>query len=471
MVDIIDDEGRLFGAVNIIDALVVLLVLAVTVAGVALVFGQSDEPAPEPETETVYATLDLGTQSSTIATVINEGDTYNVTDSNLLTISDLYVTPNGDGRPRVLARVALTGQLSDQYEGISYDGAPPRLGRALEIVTGEYRVDGRIRALGDAETISQDSATVVVSDRLSRSAAQAIAVGDAIRVAGRTTGTVEDLAVYATDDPNAHQVYAQLNVSATQRQGELRFGGSVLTNGASITLPGDEYTLSGTVERVGGGLDRATRNVLITNVIDATDAKQITPGDISSVAGYRTAAVERVTVYDTNNPDRKRVFMGLSLTTVQHTDRPQFGEMTVQRGNNVAVQTDAYRLVGQIQRTGALEQRGRVTTRTMTFRLAGVREGRANSIQPGLTERSGEDTIVQVTNVNRRPSTILIRGDDGSLGVFDHPTNRDVTITAQVQVRQTTDGVRVKGQPVRQGEQVTLDLGVTTIRPTVTGIQ
>ena len=131
MVDIIDDEGRLLGAVNIIDALVVLLVLAVTVAGVALVFGQSDEPAPEPETDTVYATLDLGTQSSTIATVINEGDTYEVTDSNSLTISDLYVTPNGDGRPRVLARVALTGQLSDQYEGISYDGAPPRLWRTL----------------------------------------------------------------------------------------------------------------------------------------------------------------------------------------------------------------------------------------------------------------------------------------------------------------------------------------------------
>jgi len=470
-VDIIDDEGRLFGAVNVIDALVVLLVLAVTVAGVALVFGQSDEPAPEPETDTVYATLDLGTQSSTIATAINEGDSYEVTGSNSLTISDLYVTPSGDGRPRVLARVALTGQISDQYEGISYDGAPPRLGRSLEIAPGEYRVDGRIRAVGDTETISQDSATVVVSDRLSRSAAQAIAIGDEIRVAGRTTGTIEDLAVYATDDPNAHQVYAQVAVSATQRQNELRFGGSVLTNGASITLPGDEYTLSGTVERVGGGLNRATENVLITNVIDATDAQRIATGDISSVAGHQTAAVERVTVYDTNNPDRKRVFMGLSMTTVQHTDRPQFGEMTVQRGNNVTVQTDAYRLVGKIQRTGALEQRGRITTRTMTFRLEEIREELASSIQPGLTERSGEDTIVQVTNVNRRPSTILIRGDDGSLGVFDHPTNRDVTITARVQVRQTTDGVRLKGHPVRQGEQVTIDLGVTTIRPTVTGIQ
>jgi hypothetical protein len=76
----------------------VLPVLVLTVAGVALVFGQSDEPAPKPETDTVYATLDLGIQSSIIATVINEGDTYEVTDSNWLTISNLCVTPNGDGR-------------------------------------------------------------------------------------------------------------------------------------------------------------------------------------------------------------------------------------------------------------------------------------------------------------------------------------------------------------------------------------
>jgi len=58
---IIDDEGRLFGAVNIIDALVVLFVVAVIVAGVALVFG--GDPEPEPDIDSTYATLDLGTQS------------------------------------------------------------------------------------------------------------------------------------------------------------------------------------------------------------------------------------------------------------------------------------------------------------------------------------------------------------------------------------------------------------------------
>jgi hypothetical protein len=73
--ELIDDGGSLFGAVNVVDALVVLLVLAVVVAGAAFVF--MDDPAPEPDVGTTYATLDMGTQPAYIVDAINEGDTYN----------------------------------------------------------------------------------------------------------------------------------------------------------------------------------------------------------------------------------------------------------------------------------------------------------------------------------------------------------------------------------------------------------
>ena len=52
---IIDDEGRLFGTGNVVDALVVLLVVAVVVAGAALVFGGNSEP--EPDIGTTYSNL------------------------------------------------------------------------------------------------------------------------------------------------------------------------------------------------------------------------------------------------------------------------------------------------------------------------------------------------------------------------------------------------------------------------------
>lgn len=50
--------GRLFGLINIIDALVILFAVAV-VAGVALVF--SGKPHEQSELGTRYVTLDLGT--------------------------------------------------------------------------------------------------------------------------------------------------------------------------------------------------------------------------------------------------------------------------------------------------------------------------------------------------------------------------------------------------------------------------
>jgi len=70
--EILDEKGRLFGVVNVIDALAVLLVLAVVAAGAALVLGS--EPEPEPEFASTHATLDLGTQPDYIVAQLNEGD-------------------------------------------------------------------------------------------------------------------------------------------------------------------------------------------------------------------------------------------------------------------------------------------------------------------------------------------------------------------------------------------------------------
>lgn len=52
---ILDDDGRLFGVVNIIDALVILLVVAVVAAGAALVLSP-DEPPQNAGNETTNTT-------------------------------------------------------------------------------------------------------------------------------------------------------------------------------------------------------------------------------------------------------------------------------------------------------------------------------------------------------------------------------------------------------------------------------
>ncbi|WP_435118895.1 DUF4330 domain-containing protein [Halolamina sp. C58] len=462
--ELLDDDGNLFGVVNVVDALVVLLVLAVVAAGAAFVL----QPAPEePDVETTHVTLDLGTQPDYLVSAINEGDSHNAGGESKLTITDVHLTPQGD-QTRVIVRAELHGLASG--DSIDYANAPPRLGRALDISTATYQVGGRIRAIGQNDTLSTDRTTVVLSDTMSAANADEVTQGDEIQLAGRTVATVEDVAVYATDDSTQRRVIAEATLETYTQFGERRFGNTPVKPGQTVTLPASDYTLDGQIDRVGAGLERGSADVLIEDVVDVETADRITEGDVATVAGHDTATVESVTSYATQNPDRKRVAVGLSLETLTQGERERFGTTPVQRGNAITADFGSYELGGTIERVGALEPRGAVTTRTVTLQMYEVREDLADAIQPGMAERSDGETIARVTDVETEPSVIITTGENGEVHVVDHPYNRKVTITAELRVRETTSGLTFKGESLRQGTTVVIDLGTITVEATVVGV-
>ena len=362
--DVIDDDGNLFGAVNVVDALVVLLMLAVVVAGAAFVFGS--DPAPEPDTDTTYATLDLGTQPAYIVDAINEGDTYAPNDVSELTITDVHLTPRGSDIG-VTLRVGLDGETNE--DAISYADAPPRLGRSLAIETARYEVSGQIRAVGDSNTLPGDTQQAVLRDTLDAETATAVTPGDEIRLAGRTVATVEDVTTYATNDPEQTRVLVATNLTTHHENGQARFGGVPLRRGQPVTLPTAEYTIDGQIERVNGDL-----------------------------------------------------------------------------------------------------QLGSMSTRAVTLRMTEVREDTADAIRPGMAEGPTNDPVAEITRVETEPSLIITTGENGSVNVVDHPINRDVTITADLQVRETPTGVQFKGEPLRGGTTITLDLGTRIIEAEVVSV-
>jgi hypothetical protein len=136
----------------------------------------------------------------------------------------------------------------------------------------------------------------------------------------------------------------------------------------------------------------------------------------------------------------------------------------------VTLPTSDYTVTGQIEQVGGDIRLGATTTRTVTLRMDEVREDFAEAIEPGMVERAGDTTVARVTGVATEPSLIIATGDDGSVNVVDHPVDREVTITADLQLRETPAGLAFKSEQLRQGSTVTLDLGTVVVEATVVSV-
>jgi hypothetical protein len=131
---VIDDEGRLFGTVNIIDALVVLFVLAVVVAGVALLTGGGGSD----ETPSRTVVVDVGQQPDYVVDAIAEGP---VETSAVVAVENKTVVSGSNGRLRLTVTLAVT----ENADGLP-TFAEERLyvGRQLQLDLGTTIVSGTV---------------------------------------------------------------------------------------------------------------------------------------------------------------------------------------------------------------------------------------------------------------------------------------------------------------------------------------
>jgi hypothetical protein len=385
---IIDDEGRVFGAVNVVDALVVLLAIAVALAGIALVTGSTGG------TETRYVTLDLGTQPEFVVDRLAVGDTASLENQfGNLTITDTYLTTSASGT-RALVRVAVTGR---ETEGtFTFGGEPLRLGRDILFETDTYSVNGTVRDVGNGTSLPTQETTVVLRGTVPDDVARNAEAGDEIRVSGETVASIEDVAAYDTGSPDRRSLYIVANLQTFTSGDTALFGNTPVEVGRRISLPVTGYGFNGTIGRVGGGLDRRTEEVIVSSVVDADTASEMSAGDTYSVAGQQVATIQNVTAYDTENPDRKRVFVGLSVQTLGYGQQLRFGNLTIRDGATVPFRTDSYDFEGTVVQDGTSD----LQLRTESVLVTDVVDvGVADRIEEGDTYRVGGDPVATVESL------------------------------------------------------------------------
>ena len=266
----IDDEGNLFGVLNVIDALVVLLVLAVAVAGLALVFAGGQSPTDSPDGDTRYATLDLGVYPNAVTDRIATGDVME-RNSDTLTVTDSYVTPENTTASSAFLRVELDGTLdADAPPGtppFSFGDDPIRTGDVIEMTTSEYQVNGSVQQLAaDGPSLSTGSTTVELSvENVDPAVAESITVGQKTTHHGEPITTVENVSsepaeivvdtadgsVYRREHPTDRDVTLVVELRTVETVSGTQFHRQPLRIGESIRLDLETTVINGTIHDVG----------------------------------------------------------------------------------------------------------------------------------------------------------------------------------------------------------------------------
>ncbi|CCQ32997.1 hypothetical protein HLRTI_001123 [Halorhabdus tiamatea SARL4B] len=405
--------------------------------------------------------------SAETARQIETGDTYEVAGHSIATVEDVIAYETNDpDRKRV--HVGLSVETLGYGERTQFGTQPIEDGVTLPFRTDQYDFSGEVTRVGTAD-LQVTTEAVLVTDVVDAEDARAMQEGDTYDVAGHSIATVEDVIAYDTGNPDRKRVYVGLSVETLGYGEEPRFDTRTVQPGTTLPFRMERYDFSGEVTRVGtADLQVTSQDVLVTDVVETSTAAAVSEGDAYRVSDRTVATVENVAVYGTSNPDRKRVYVGLSVEALGYGERPQFGANNpLEEGVTLPFRTLTYELNGQIVRLDALEQRGQATTRTVTLEMENVVPSRADSVEAGQTETNAGQTIAQVNDVTVQPAVITLTSEDGNIYEREHPVNKDVTLTAALQVREDDRTTRFKGRAVQEGDSITLDLGVTTIRATI----
>ncbi|WP_379719359.1 DUF4330 family protein [Haloplanus litoreus] len=465
--DLIDDEGNLFGLLNIVDAFFVVVLLVAVAGGFVFVSGSLSSSSSSEQLPSKYATIDLGPQPDYLVSEFEVNDTYSPETHSRLTVTDIHLSPQGE-QTRVLLRTKIQGPAAGGT--ISYDGAPLRLGRTLTIQTDTYSVSGAVQGVGDTESFDDGDTRVLLRGRISATNATALTGDDEIRIGNRRVAAVEDVIMYDADDADSRITYVAATLNTYDIAGSPHFGGTRIRQGSGIDLPSTAGPLSMTVVARDAPTEVTTTEVVVQTSATSEVAESIETGDRYRVGGREVASVATVSVYGTEDPDRKRVFVGLSLEAVVQEQRLRFGGSPIREGTNISFETDEYALTGDVRRVGATEQRGHPATRAVTLQLENAGPQLANAVHEGMTETAAGRTIARIQSIERTSEKVILTSQDGNIYLRDHPTEQELALHTRLTVRETGAGVTFKGRAIEHGSTVVLDLGSVTLRVTVVDI-
>jgi hypothetical protein len=232
--EILDEKGRIFGRVNIIDALVVLFALAVIAAGGALVFGDTNNQ-PTPEEQTVYVTVTSGEQT---ATHLSTGETaVNGTPAN---ITDVHRTAG----PWTYLRLELNGTETD--DGFRFDEDPVRLGDKLTLTDDALQTETWVVERDTDAGFETQTTAVTLAATTRTQIADAVTTGDSQQVGDTPVATVTGVDRTRLNETHS-RISVRLDLETRAVEGNPHYGGRPVRLGRRLAVETDAYEFEGEI--------------------------------------------------------------------------------------------------------------------------------------------------------------------------------------------------------------------------------
>jgi len=238
---LLDADGNLFGLVNVVDAVVVVLLVGIVAAGAVSVLGPAE--SQDGPTETRYATISYTAPLDSSAATLAPSDSVTALGSTSnMTVTDTYYSFAPNGSAHVVARVQYRGQLriSGQYR---YGG------ENASIRMDDYRVRAAVLAVDQrASTLATRPVSVTIS--ASEPSANTLEAGQQIRYRNTTVGTVESV---GGTESGSGRTAVTLRLEGRERETAPSFGGQSLLVGNTVTVVTDDAVVSGQITAVQEG--------------------------------------------------------------------------------------------------------------------------------------------------------------------------------------------------------------------------
>lgn len=248
---IVDEDGRLFGVVNVIDLLVAAVVLVTLASGA--VFVLTDEPEPTQER---YLTVVLDDRPGGAVPTLDTG-TVTPPDGRVDLgpvegrVTDRYVAPGVDGGFVTVARIRVN--VSEPVASRTTDRRLVTeqetyiVGDRVSLSAGDRFYRGSVHAVGrSGDELPVRTVETTVVTRLPPPVADRIQPGDTQRVAGQEIARVTTVDREQTGDDRT-RVALTVALRVLETDETTLYGSQSLRPGAEIRVTPDEYEFTATV--------------------------------------------------------------------------------------------------------------------------------------------------------------------------------------------------------------------------------